>query len=216
MCHAVWRHAGSRMQQLKKIDSGLSEIMICGRSLDVFFEDIERFHGFISPGLVLGGFMVDWAQERIGPDVESDAVVETCHCLPDAVQILTPCTIGNGWLKVLDWDKFALTLYDKRKMTGYRVWLDLKKTFLFPNINDWYMRRVPKKTLPLKVLIKEILNAQRSVLSCQGISVTRPYGRKHKEDMALCSGCGEAYPVSQGATCIACQEDGCYYVALSL
>ena len=62
------------MQQLKKIDSGLSEIMICGRSLEIFFDDIERFHGFISPGIVLGGFMVDWAQELIGANVEADAI----------------------------------------------------------------------------------------------------------------------------------------------
>lgn len=81
MCHAAWRHVGSRMQQLKKIDKGLPEIMICGRSLDVFLGDIEHFHGFTSPGLILGGFMVDWAQELIGPGVEADAVVETCHCL---------------------------------------------------------------------------------------------------------------------------------------
>ena len=111
------------MQQLKRIDKGLLEIMICGRSLDIFLDDIERFHGFTSPGLVLGGLMVDWAQELIGLDMEADAVVETCHCLPDAVQIFTPCTVGNGWLKVLGWDKFALTLYDKRKYRGlFHMW----------------------------------------------------------------------------------------------
>ncbi|UCF85106.1 MAG: formylmethanofuran dehydrogenase subunit E family protein [Desulfobacteraceae bacterium] len=198
------------MRELKKIGPGLSEIMICGRSVDVFFDDIERFHGFISPGIVLGGFMVDWAQELLGPDVEADAIVETGHCLPDTIQILTPCTIGNGWLKVLDWDKFALTLYDKRKLNGYRVWLDLKKTLLFPKIYDWFMRRISKKDLPTDVLVEEILNAQRNVLSCRAVQITRPYGRKHKKDISVCSGCGEPYSTSQGGQCTTCQGEGYY------
>lgn len=185
-------------------------MMVCGRSLDVFLRDIERFHGFVSPGLVLGGFMVDWARELIGPNVEADAVVETCHCLPDAIQIFTPCTFGNGWLKVLDWDKFALCLYDKRKLAGYRVWIDLKKAHLFPDIHDWYMRRVPKKDLPMEVLLEAILSARRSVLSCRSIRVISHYGKKRKENIVVCSGCGEAYPASQGAKCASCQGEGYY------
>ncbi len=84
-------------------------MLICGKSQEAFLMEIEAFHGWKAPGLILGGFM-GWAQELIGPDVEADAIVETYHCLPDAVQIFTPCTVGNGWLKVLDWDKFALSL----------------------------------------------------------------------------------------------------------
>ena len=81
--------------------------LICGKPIEVCLQMIERFHGWKAPGLVLGLFMVDLAQELIGCQTEADAVVETRHCLPDAIQLFTPCTIGNGWLKILDWDKFA-------------------------------------------------------------------------------------------------------------
>ena len=98
---------------------------ICGRSLEAFLSTIETFHGWRAPGLVLGGFMVDWGQELIrnhlGLNIEADAIVETRHCLPDAIQLFTPCTFGNGWMKVLDWDKFALSLYDKHRLDGFRV-----------------------------------------------------------------------------------------------
>jgi formylmethanofuran dehydrogenase subunit E len=40
--------------------------------------------------------MVDLARELIGIDTEADAIVETRHCLPDAIQLFTPCTVGNG------------------------------------------------------------------------------------------------------------------------
>lgn len=185
-------------------------IVVCGRSLEDFLNEIERFHGFRAPGLVLGGFMVDWAQELIGPNVEADAIVETAYCLPDAVQIFTPCTIGNGWLKVLDWDKFAVTLYDRKQLRGYRVWFDLEKARSVPDLYDWYMRRVAKKDLPLEVLLDAILEAGRYVLSSGAIRVTGHFERKKKGNTQICPECGEAYPATQGATCFACQGKGYY------
>ena len=198
------------MKAIKKLGAKTSGLILCGRSLEVFLDEIESFHGFVPPGLVLGGFLVDWAQELVGVEVEADAIVETYRCLPDAVQIFTPCTIGNGWLKVLNWHKFALTLYDKRELLGYRVWLDLEKAKMFPPVYNWYMRGLPKKDLPLEVLVETSLEAGRSVLSCRAIRVTRFYGREKKGDIKVCQGCGEAYPAVQGDQCSACQGQGYY------
>ena len=183
---------------------------ICGLAVEDFFRELIRFHGFAAPGLVLGGFLVDWARELIGTDVEFDAIVETTHCLPDVVQVFTPCTIGNGWMKVLDWDKFAVSLYDRRKLTGYRVWLDLGKLRSFSELYNWYMQLVPKKDLPLHVLHEAILNAGREPLSACSITVTRLYERHKKQKIAVCPHCNEAYTASQGPTCLACQGKGYY------
>jgi hypothetical protein len=49
---------------------------VCGKSYEEFYQTIERFHGWKAPGVVIGGFMVDFAQEQIGPGVEADAIVE--------------------------------------------------------------------------------------------------------------------------------------------
>jgi formylmethanofuran dehydrogenase subunit E len=185
---------------------------ICGRSVEDFFQKIRVFHGFASPGLVLGGFLVDWARELIGPGVEADAIVETNHCLPDVVQLFTPCTLGNGWMKVLDWDKFALTLYDRRRLSGYRVWLDLEKLRSFPNLYTWYMRLVPKKDLPLEMLHEEALTAGRRPLSACAVRVTKFYERHKKQEIAVCPHCGEAYAASQGPMCLACQGKGYYHI----
>jgi formylmethanofuran dehydrogenase subunit E len=188
---------------------------ICGRTVEGFFQELIGFHGFAAPGLVLGGFLVDWARELVGTDVEFDAIVETTHCLPDVVQLFTPCTVGNGWMKVLDWDKFALSLYDRRKLTGYRVWLDLDKLRSFPDLYNWYMRLVPKMDLPLEVLHEAILAAGRGPLSACAIRVTRLYERNKKQEIAVCPQCGEAYSASQGPKCVACQGKG-YYEASTL
>ena len=185
-------------------------MLVCGRSQDDFLGEIEKFHGWKAPGLVMGAFMVDWAQELMGPGVEADAIVETIHCLPDAVQIFTPCTVGNGWLKILDWDKYALSLFDRRKTFGYRVWFDLNKARKFPDLYNWYMRLVPKDELPLETVIEAILHAKRDALSSRAIKVIKYSTRKKKGDIGVCSGCGESYPTAQGSQCIACQGDGYY------
>jgi formylmethanofuran dehydrogenase subunit E len=184
--------------------------IVCGRPLDECLRVIEGFHGWQAPGLVLGLFMVNLARELIGADTEADAIVETRHCLPDAVQLFTPCTVGNGWMKILDWDKFALTLFDRREFGGVRVWLDLAKTRQFPHLYSWFMRLVPKKELPLEVLLETILAAGDSVLSSRAVNVTRLYQRQKKGEISVCPRCGEAYAAKLGAVCLACRGGGYY------
>lgn len=183
---------------------------VCGRSFEDFLNTIERFHGWKAPGVVIGGFMVDLAQSHIAADAETDAIVETIHCLPDAIQIFTPCTYGNGWMKVIDWDKFALTLYDKKTLEGVRVWLDIEKSRHFPNIYNWYMRLASKADLPLERLLKSIEEAGRDMLSCTPVRVVQHHGKLKKGKIGVCTQCGEAYPASQGDGCLACQGKGYY------
>jgi len=192
------------------IEGMKTETYVCGILLKDYINELKRFHSEIAPGVLLGGFMVDLAYELIGSDVESDAIVETRHCLPDAIQILTPCTTGNGWMQVLDWDKFALTLFDRMSREGFRVWFDLEKARLFPNLYKWYMREIPKKDLPLDVLHEIIIEAGRSVFSSCAIGMTDFYKRIKKGDIKICPGCGEAYPTAQGNKCTTCQGEGYY------
>jgi formylmethanofuran dehydrogenase subunit E len=185
-------------------------LAICGKSFAEFSAMIERFHGWKAPGVVIGGYMVDLAQEHIAPGVEADAIVETIHCLPDAVQLFTPCTYGNGWMKVLDWDKFALTLYDKKTLEGIRVWLDIEKARRFPNVYTWYMRLAPKKDLPLDVLLGSLEEAGRGIYSLAPVRVFKYHGKVKKGETGVCPSCGEAYARRQGEQCLACQGKGYY------
>lgn len=184
--------------------------LTCGKPIDTCLRMIENFHGWKAPGLVLGLFMVDWAIDLIGEDIEADAIVETRHCLPDAIQLFTPCTIGNGWLKILDWDKFALSLYDRRTKNGFRVWVDLGRMQRYPKLYKWYLRLIPKKELPLDVLLSIILEAGRHVLSAQAITMTHFYDRVKKTEINVCPVCGEAFAAAQGSICLACRGHGYY------
>jgi formylmethanofuran dehydrogenase subunit E len=113
-------------------------------------------------------------------------------------------------MKILDWDKFALSLYNKKSLQGYRVWVDLERLFAFPNIYNWYMRLVDKKDLPLALLIQDILTAGRRMLNSAPVQITRYYEKNKKGEIRICPVCREAYPVKQGAQCLACQGGGYY------
>ena len=93
-------------------------------SVDEFLKLTESFHGYPAPGVLIGAKMVDIAMNRMPTGVLFDAVCESSKCLPDAVQLLTPCTLGNGWLRVVPLGRYALTLFDKRSGQGIRVYVN--------------------------------------------------------------------------------------------
>lgn len=69
---------------------------------DAFMEEARKFHGYPAPGLIIGGYMVELARQQLPQDVLYDAITETAHCLPDAVQLLTPvpvATAGSGFFR---------------------------------------------------------------------------------------------------------------------
>ena len=96
-------------------------------SYEDFLKELEQFHGKMAPGGVLGLQMVNLAWELLPPGIEMDVICETRKCLTDAIQLLTPCTVGNHWLKVVDTGRFAAVFYDKRTGEGVRISLSTEK-----------------------------------------------------------------------------------------
>ena len=188
----------------------LSSLTLCGKPGDSFLLALEHFHGNQTPGLILGAIMVDWAFELLGIDSDPKAVVENRSFLPDAVQILTPCTLGNGRLVALDWNKMALSLFDRRRTAGYRVWLDLKKTRAIASIYAWQMNLPLPPRVSSGNVISDLLMAGRAVLSYRAVPITRVFISPRISDMLVCPRCDEAYPASHGKRCKACQGDSYY------
>ena len=128
---------------------------ICTYSYEEYLGMVKSFHGNLAPGLIIGGFIVDLAKKYLPEGALFDVVCETPACLPDAVQILTPCTIGNGWLSIVNFGRFAVTLYEKYSGKGVRVYLDTEKLNNWPQIRDWYLKKKPKNEQNLDLLIAQ-------------------------------------------------------------
>ena len=180
-------------------------------SYDQALELIRGFHGHLAPGLVIGVKMVSLAMARLPRDMIFDAICETRSCLPDAVQLLTPCTIGNGWLRIVDLGRFAVALYDKVSGSGVRVFIDALKLKAWPEFDAWLLKRKPKKEQDGDRLFAEIHAAGERVLGVRAVQVAPHFLGKHsKGPIAICPVCREPYPLSSGGICKGCQGEAPY------
>ena len=184
---------------------------ICTYSYEEFLHLVKSFHGTLAPGLLIGGFMVDLVMKNLPEGELFDAICETPVCLPDAVQILTPCTIGNGWLSVVPFGKFAVTLYEKYSGKGVRVYLDMEKLQAWPEVHDWYLKKKKKQDQDAEKLFGQIREAGHGLLSIQHVQVApEKVRRKKMGPVAVCPVCNEAFPTRDGDKCRSCQGDTPY------
>jgi formylmethanofuran dehydrogenase subunit E len=180
-------------------------------SFEQYVEMIISFHGFAAPGLVIGGKMLDIALNQLPKKILFDAMSETSYCLPDAIQLLTPCTIGNGWLKIVNMGRYALSLYDKYNGNGIRVFVDTAKLDNFREIKAWFLKLKPKQEQDSFLLLEQIRQSGSDLLSFQEIKIAPDFLKnRHKGQIGICTVCGEAFPSDHGRICRACQGESPY------
>ena len=194
-------------------------------------KEIFKFHGRESPGTAVGAFMADFAVELMNKFYKIDVtdnkvhkhiycVVETDMCLPDSAQIITGCTTGNKKLKVMNHNKFAITLYywdwndtdNRDKGFGVRVYIDTceEKQNKYKNFYDWFLKRKSKKELPKDLVMKDITSANRDILKYKKVMVK--CSRNNKFRIMFCKICGEPCPVNDSGICRGCSGEEYYTV----
>jgi len=158
--------------------------------------------------------MIDLAFKHLPKDGLFDAICETSTCLPDAIQLLTPCSIGNRWLKVINMGRFAITLYEKYQGEGIRVFLDPTKIEAWPEIKSWFFKLKPKKEQDSQLLMEQIREAGANICSIQQVKVNPHFIKiQRRGGITICPLCKEAYPVDDGGICRACQGEAPYMVS---
>ena len=182
-------------------------------SFEAFKQKAADFHGYPAPGILLGGYMVEMAKRRLPEGTLFEALVESRKCLPDAVQLLTLCSTGNGWMKVLDLGRYALSLYDKYTGEGVRVYVDPEKMRAYPELEAWFMKRKPKKDQDSDLLLREIEAAGENVCSLVPVRMhAHLLVHGHSGGVSLCPECGESFPSSDGPVCRGCQGEAPFTV----
>lgn len=180
-------------------------------SFEEFIDIVKNFHGSPAPGILLGAVMLEEGKKLLPPDTIFDVICETPKCLPDAVQLLTLCTIGNGWLKIFNLGRYALSLYDKYSGQGVRVFVDSTKLDRAPALKNWFLKLTPKKEQSLEEILTEIKNKGTEVISSHPVTVNLSLVSKNKRSqIGICPLCKEAYPIKDGSICRACQGEAPY------
>lgn len=194
-----------------------SGITICAHTYDEYVEMVRSFHGSMAPGVLMGGFMVDLAYRNLPEGELFDAISETYSCLPDAIQLLTPCTVGNGWLRVIDLGRFALSLYRKYTGEGVRVYVRSQTLDNWPRIKAFLFKLQPKKEQDLETLARELVLARTSIFGLQKVVVDLNALPPHRHlTFAVCPSCKEGYPEDSGTLCLGCQGKAPYLLCQPL
>lgn len=180
-------------------------------SVSDFVLRMEEFHGYRSPGLLLGAIMIDKVLKDLGQTPYLNMVTETVVCLPDAVQLLTPCTIGNGFLQVLDWGKFALTAYDRMSLCGIRAWAKQETLPKYSLIHSWFERSKRNGGKPrFEDVAGEIVESGPEVIGSRAVKLKKALKERERISTGLCSSCGESYALRLGSVCPACSGNSYY------
>jgi len=181
---------------------------ILSYTFDQFAKRVKSFHGYEAIGVIVGGFMVDLAYRHLPKNGQLfDALCETPKCLPDAIQLLTPCTTGNGWLMVINVGRFALTLYDKETGEGVRIFVDPERIEAWPELKAWFLKLKTKKEQDVNRLLDEAKRAGSDICGVERVRVAEKIRlrQRHRGEFAICPACREAYPLADGTSCLACQ-----------
>jgi formylmethanofuran dehydrogenase subunit E len=187
--------------------------MIGSHTFDEFIDMATLFHNYPAPGLLIGGYMVEEAKVHIPKGTLYEAISETSWCLPDAIQMLTPCTMGNGWMRIMNFGLYAMSLYDKYTGKGVRVWLDMDKIPEDSEIATWLLKLKPKKEQDSDRLRKEIGIFGSDIMSVRPITLRRRMLiKRSKGSITRCPVCGEAYPSQHGTICRSCRGESPYSV----
>lgn len=180
-------------------------------SFEEFKELARSFHGYPAPGLLIGGYMVEKARASLPEGTLFEAVVENRKCLPDAVQLLTLCSTGNGWMRIVNLGRYALSLYDKYTGQGWRVWIDSEKLRSWPEVYDWFFKRKAKQDQDTENMFRQIQDAGPDYLGAAPIQIeARLLGKHNMGRIGLCPVCREAFPENDGAVCRGCQGEAPY------
>jgi formylmethanofuran dehydrogenase subunit E len=192
------------------------ELLVKLRELgyDPAFQDYYQrcipFHTYPAPGLLIGIAMVDYGLELLGarPGDKVYAVCETQKCLPDPLQVIAHCTIGNHRLRIEPIGRFAITMNRPSAASsaeGYRMFLDTGKLGPYPVLEKWFANspEFSKHTM-VRTLLDEIMAAKRSVLTVQKVRI--PVSGKKKWRTSVCTSCGEPVPegMLEGDICAGC------------
>lgn len=172
-------------------------------------DKLVPFHGYLSTGAFIGLQMLKIAYKLL--DIkEGDRIFVTCetlNCLPDPFQILHGSTVGNKGLKILDYDKMAVTINKsanpgENHIKGLRIFLDPEKTAKYPVFHAWYMN---ERKVPHEEAISDLLIAGEDVYTWEFVDIPVPV--KGKKDVKICTDCGESFISRDGSTiCKGCSQ----------
>ncbi|HID30687.1 MAG TPA: hypothetical protein EYP19_11880 [Desulfobacterales bacterium] len=171
--------------------------------MENILKELISFRRSVEPGIAYGIKMVEAAKDflkvRDLKKANLYVIAETSRCLPDAIEFLTGCTVGNGRLLIKDYSKMAASFIDLNTKRAVRVTVipefqrkdiahsrrsvSLRQQRKFGNIMTHHARHALEI---LKIPAKELLRVHKIKLT-EPVPTMRPPTK-----IVFCEKCGES------------------------
>jgi formylmethanofuran dehydrogenase subunit E len=166
-------------------------------------KELGNFRRVVEPGLAYGVKMIQKAREylRIKDLRKANLLVisETTRCLPDAIQFLCGCTIGNKRLIIKDYGKMAATFIDRDKNLAVRVTISPKFQRQDVQRSKEFLRLKEKRRFEdiesrrLKDAFQILDTPEEELLRIQEVEIVEPLPAVFMPSgIIFCENCGES------------------------
>ncbi len=178
--------------------------MMTFEEMEKVAEELFIFHTKRAPGLVIAVAMVDLAREALGPVKDKlNAIAESQVCISDAIQVMTGCTIGNKYLRILkNIGRFALILFDRADGRGIRVSVDPSRIdpTVTPEIHKFFFRNRgpeveaggPAREESSRRIIREFRTIGPEMFVVRKVRI-KEFGKPEMLPALRCPSCGETF-----------------------
>lgn len=172
-------------------------------------ERLVPFHGYLSTGVFVGIQIYNIARRTLGFSEGERLFVtsEILSCMPDPLQVLGGCAIGNKGLKIEDQGRVAAKISRRAPRgvaaaKGVRIVLDPAKTASYPRLHSRYMNT---EKVPNEEAISDLIRAEEGVYTWEMVDLEVP--ERPEKKVAVCHSCRESF-VLQGdeRSCKSCAE----------
>ncbi|HNW34518.1 MAG TPA: FmdE family protein [Candidatus Ozemobacteraceae bacterium] len=198
--------------------------MLTNEAFHTTLEEVFRFHAKKAPGLAIGISLVDQVRDRLGPVKERlNAIAETPGCLVDVIMVMTGCTIGNNYLRIIPGlGRFALTMFDRFDGRGVRGAVDLARIDprRTPELAAFYHRTRsaevqiggPAREASRVKIMEEFDRIGRDIFRFENVWVI-DHGKPPVASAGICASCGESFLIEESGVsrCAICQGRYAYY-----
>jgi hypothetical protein len=92
---------------------------VCGVEYEALLIQMEEFHGYRSPGILLGGLMLDAALKKLGPTPYLNVVSETWSACQMPFRYLPPALLATVFCKSWTGENSPLRLTIGRHLPGF-------------------------------------------------------------------------------------------------
>ena len=162
------------------------------RTMDDFLRQASK-GGQVRSGIVLGIRMaMAGLQELEIADPRAlrrhlITIVETDRCLPDAIELVTGCRLGNRTLKFKDLGKMAATFVDLRTMGAMRLAARESANLRAEDSYPWLGREQALTKAYLEMPLQELFSCQMATASIPEEEIPGYWAPR-----AICAACGES------------------------